>query len=320
MNVYIGGIQAPVLYAGSSGYPGLVQINVKVPPNVVPGCGVPVVGVVGAFTSNTVTIPVANGGGTCQDPIHGTDGSGLTSTGGLTNYTSATLAVVLNTPAKGSQSSVASAAFLRTQNQPNTFGYGYATEGGCLTLQQQVNLLGTLTYLNAGNVSVTGPAGTQPLTQMVQGQLLSYQANLPSGFFPASGGTFTFQGAGGPDIGPFTATVSDPSPLVWTNQSQITSVDRTQNLTVTWTGGIPGTWVQVAGGSTTVDVSGTFICFAPVSAGQFTIPSYVLQTSPVGNGGISLINQNSNQAQPIPKIDFPNVVVETESSISVPFK
>lgn len=320
LNVYIGGIQAPVLYAGSSGYPGLVQINVTVPPNVVAGCGVPVVGVVGAFTSNTVTIPVANGGGVCQDPIHGTDGSGLTSTGNLANYTSGTLAVALDTSAKGTQSSFASATFLRTQNAPNTYGYGYVTEGGCLTLQQQVSLTGTVSYLNAGNVSVTGPAGTQPLTQSAQSGILTYETNLPSGFFPASGGTFTFQGAGGPDIGPFTATVSEPSPLVWTNQSQITSVDRTQNLPVTWTGGIPGTWVQIGGGSTTVSASGTFLCFAPVSAGQFTIPSYVLQTSPAGNGGINLINQNSNQNQAIPKIDFPNVVVETESSISVPYK
>ena len=317
--IYIGGIQAQIQYAGSSGYPGLVQINVQVPPGVVPGCGVPVVGVIGTFVSNTVTIPVSANGPVCLDPIRGTDGNGLLTTGNLKNLTSATLGIAQITTQKGTQSVFASATFLREQNQPYTPGYGYVTEGGCLVLQQQLNLLGTLTYLNAGNVSITGPTGTQPLSQTVQGQLLTYTVNLPTSFFPSTGGTFTLQGAGGPDLGPFTVSVSDPSPLVWTNQSAITSVNRNQDVTVTWSGGIPGTWVQIAGGSTTINVSGTFLCFAPVSAGRFTIPSYVLLASPVGNGGINLINQNANQNQPITGIDYPNVFVETEASISVPF-
>ena len=317
--VYIGGLQAQILYAGSSGYPGLMQINVRVPPNVIPGCGVPIVGVVGTFVSNTVTIPVAQNGGVCQDTIRGTDGNGLLSTGAQSSYTSATLAVVLDTTQKGNQSVFASATFLRDQNQPNTYGYGYVTEGGCLVQQQQINLAGTISYLNAGTLSITGPTGTQPLPQVIQGQLLTYSSNFPTSFFPNTGATFTFQGTGGPDIGPFTVTVSDPNPLVWTNQTAITSVNRNQDLTVTWTGGIPGTWVQIGGGSTTITVSGTFLCFAPASAGKFTIPSYVLLASPVGNGGINLINQSNNQPFHANGLDISTAVAETESSISVPF-
>lgn len=317
--VYIGGIQAQVLYAGSSGYPGLAQIDVKIPANVIPGCAVPVVGVVGTFVSNTVTIPVGQSGGVCQDDIRGMDGNALNTVGAQVNYTSGTLAIVLDTTQKGTQSSFASAAFIRVQNQPKTYGYGYVTEGGCLVLQQQVNLTGTLSYLNAGTLSITGPAGTQPVTQVTSGQVLAYSVNLPGGFFPSSGGTFTFKGAGGPDVGPFSVTLSDPSPLVWTNQAAITSVNRNQDLTVTWTGGIPGTWVLVGGGSTTVSVSGTFLCYVPVNAGQFTIPSYVLLASPVGNGGINLLNQSNNQPFQATGLDITTAVVETESSISVPF-
>jgi len=321
LTIYIGGIQAQVLYAGSSGYPGLVQINVTVPPNVVPGCGVPIIGVVGTFVSNTVTIPVDASGAVCQDPIRGTDGNGLLTSGNGNsgNYTAATLAVVLDTTQKGNQSVFASGSFLRVQNQTNTYGYGYVTQGGCLTLQQQLSLTGTTTYLNAGNISLTGPTGTQQLMQVTQGQLIAYSLSPPASFFPSSGGTFTFQGTGGPDIGPFTVTVSDPSPLVWTNQAAITSVNRSQNVTVTWTGGIPGTWVQIGGGSTTISASGTFVCFAPVSAGTFTIPSYVLLASPVGNGGINLINQSNNQPFTASGLNISTAVAETESSISVPF-
>jgi uncharacterized protein (TIGR03437 family) len=321
LTIYIGGIQGQILYAGSSGYPGLVQINVKVPSNVVPGCAVPVIGVVGTFVSNTVTIPVSVNGAVCQDPIHGTDGNGILNSGNgnLKNYTSGTLAIVLDTTQKGNQSVFASATFIRDQNQPNTYGYAYVTEGGCLTLQQQVNLTGTISYLNAGTVSITGPTGTQPLPATMQSGILTYSANFPTSFFPSSGGTFTFQGTGGADIGAFNVTVSDPSPLVWTNQTAITAVNRSQNVTVTWTGGIPGTWVQIGGGSTTINASGTFLCFAPVSAGQFTIPSYVLLASPVGNGGISLINQSNNQPFHASGLDISTAVAETESSISVPF-
>jgi hypothetical protein len=155
--------------------------------------------------------------------------------------------------------------------------------------------------------------------QVTQGGLLTYSLSPPTSFFPSSGGTFTFQGTGGPDIGPFTVTVSDPSPLVWTNQTAITSVNRSQDVIVTWTGGIPGTWVQIGGGSTTINASGTFICLAPVSAGRFTIPSYVLMASPVGNGGISLINQSNNQPFTASGLDISTAVAETEASISVPF-
>ena len=317
--VYVGGIQAQVLYAGGSGYPGLAQIDVKIPANVIPGCGVPIVGVVGTFVSNTVTIPVGQSGGVCQDDIRGMDGNALNTVGAQINYTSGTLAVVLDTNQKGTQSVFASATFIRVQNQPNTYGYGYVTEGGCLVFQQQVNLTGTLSYLNAGTLSITGPTGMQPLPAVTQGGVLTYTSSFPTSFFPETGATFTFQGTGGPDIGPFSVTVSDPSPLVWTNQAAITSVNRNQDLTVTWTGGIPGTWVLVGGGSTTVSVSGTFVCYVPVSAGQFTVPSYVLLASPVGNGGINLVNSSNNQPFQATGLDYTTAVAETESSISVPF-
>jgi len=319
LKIYIGGIQAQVDYAGASQYPGLDQINVKVPPNVTPGCGVPIIGVVGTFVSNTVTIPVAASGGVCQDPIRGTDGNALITSGSPSTYTSATLAIVLDTTQKGSQSVNANATFLRDVNQPSTYGYAYVTEGGCLTLQQSIALSGTITDLDAGTLTITGPTGTQPLPKVTQGSLISYSSNLPTTFFPAAGGSWTFTGTGGPDIGPFSVTVSDPIPLVWTNQAAITAVNRSQDLTVTWTGGIPGTWVQIGGGSTTIGVSGTFLCFAPVSAGTFTIPSYVLLGSPVASGGISLINQSNNVPFHADKLDITTAVAETESSISVPF-
>jgi uncharacterized protein (TIGR03437 family) len=316
--IYIGGIQAQILYAGSAGYPGLNQINVVVPQNVQPGCGVPIVGVVGSIVSNTVTIPVASGGGVCVDVLHGIDGNTILSTGGQTSLTSATIAVAQTTTTKQT-SAFASATFLKQTNLTNNYGYGLVTPGGCLVLPSGGPPTGTSTYLNAGNISITGPTGTLAMTQSVANSLITYTLALPAGFFPASGGTFTFQGTGGPDVGPFTVAVSDNNPLVWTNQSAIAAVNRSQGVTVMWTGGIPGTYVQISGGSTAIAVSATFLCVAPVGDGQFTVPAYVLEAMPAASGGINLINQSAPQAFQATGVTQTYAVAETESSISVPY-
>lgn len=80
----------------------------------------------------------------------------------------------------------------------------------------------------AGNISITGPGGSMQIPEITSGSLITYELNLPTGFFPATGGTFTITATGSADVQPFSVTVSDPSPLVWTNQSSITAVDRTQ--------------------------------------------------------------------------------------------
>jgi len=65
--VYIGGVEATVVYAGSSGYPGLDQIDVTIPANVPLGCRVSVVAVVAGVDSNFALIPINPGGGVCSD-------------------------------------------------------------------------------------------------------------------------------------------------------------------------------------------------------------------------------------------------------------
>ncbi len=319
LTIYIGGIQAQIQYAGSSGYPGVVQINVYVPSNVTPGCGVPIVGAVGSVVSNTVTLPVASDGGVCMDPIHGVDGTGLLSGSTQTSLTSGTIAVAMDTTQKGVTSSFVSATFIKETNIPYLGGYGLVTAGGCLVLPSTAPQP-TISYLSAGNLSINGPGGTLAVPQTTSGSLLTYELNLPGGYFPASGGSFTISATGSVDVKPFSVTVSDPQPLVWTNQAAITSVDRTQPVTVNWTGGIPGTYVQIGGGSTIINASATFLCIAPVEAGTFTIPAYVLEASPVGNGGINLINQSAPVTFPGSGLSVTYAVAEAQSSISVPFK
>jgi hypothetical protein len=151
----------------------------------------------------------------------------------------------------------------------------------------------TLVGLDPGTITFTGPAGpavTLPL-QLLKGM---YGTILATGGIPSSGGTFTFTGSGGPDVGSFTSTVTLSNPILnWTNQSAAVTVDRTQGLLVTWTGGNPGSYVVIGGTSTIATnppLSAGFGCRVAAEKGQFTVPSYILQGLPAGSGGVNVQN------------------------------
>ena len=123
-----------------------------------------------------------------------------------------------------------------------------------------------------------------------------YEAMLPTGFLPASGGTFTFQGTGAATggVGPFSVQINFPNPvLTWTNQSAASTVTRSASLPVTWGGGASGTDVFISGGSSSGSTYGYFYCIAPVAAGQFTVPSYVLSALPAGMGSVTVENSTN---------------------------
>ncbi len=292
--IYIGGIQAQVLYAGASGYPGVNQINVTIPSNVQPGCGVSVVAVSGSIVSNTVTLPIAAGGGVCVDTVTGTNGTQITNLGGKTTYSAGTLAI-LQTVSSGQTLSSAAGIFQKEQGSESASGDGIVSVNSCIVNSNtSAGGVFTTTGLDAGNLSVTGPNGTTKLTAVptVAG---FYSAQLANGFIPATGGSYTFTGTGGANVGAFSTSVSYTNPLNWTNSAAITSVNRAGGVNVTWTGGATGSYVYISGGSSSASgtVSASFTCYAPASAGQFTVPSYVLLAMPAGPGSLSLENIGS---------------------------
>jgi len=162
----------------------------------------------------------------------------------------------------------------------------------------------TITYLNAGPaVNITGPIANKSMPLSTTSGILSYSAQLGGNtgtstlptFFPATGGTFTFDnGSGGPDVGAFKTSIS-LNPITWTN-STITTVNRSQGQSVTWTGGDSNTYVNITGesfvSSGTKFLIGSFTCTAAATAHQFTIPAAVLLALPasgsLSSGGISI--------------------------------
>jgi hypothetical protein len=100
-------------------------------------------------------------------------------------------------------------------------------------------------------------------------------------------GLYTVDHPAGQDVGAFSATLTLPAPIQWTNRDSFSVVRRSQDLTVTWTGGDSAKeYVVVSAISydTTRKVGAEITCVERASAGRFTIPSWLLSTLPASSG------------------------------------
>jgi hypothetical protein len=89
---------------------------------------------------------------------------------------------------------------------------------------------------------------------------------------------------GGADVLGLTASVTVPGPLTWTNRDQLTTVDRSQPLTVNWSGAVTGQPLEIfgVGSDLPTNSSALFVCVAPSGASSFTVPPQVLSALPPG--------------------------------------
>jgi uncharacterized protein (TIGR03437 family) len=293
VQIYIGGVLANILYQGASPYPGVNQIDVTIPQSVATGCWVPLAAVAGAVLSNIVTLPINVGGGACVDVFSGLNGNQISPTGGRTLRTGLVSLVQTNTPGKNGARTLTNSADAAFVKYTGLYTPARSlSPGGCIVTQNLTPVpIPGITGLDVGSVTLTGPSGLD-VTMASQGIKGTFYAMLAAGAIPQSGGTFTFKGTGGADVGAFTATINLANPLLnWTNPSVAATVDRSHDLTVNWSGGNPGTYVFILGGSTTTGLAyGGFTCLARADDGQFTVPSYVLSVLPAGVGGMQMQN------------------------------
>ena len=177
------------------------------------------------------------------------------------------------------------------------------------------------TYLDAGSpLSVKGPNGTATVPNNANGngygglvgggtvsELLTGGEIAPfflSSTYEISSGTYTVTVPGGSSVGGFTASIdvtSAAAQFQWTNEKTVgtSAIDRSQPLTITWTGGDPNGFVDItaigstataSGGPVTGVTPGTLVeCLVPASAGTFTIPTFVLSALPSTQASASII-------------------------------
>ena len=310
--VYVGGALADLTYRGRSGCcSGLDQIAFVVPAKV-EGCNVPVTVKIGATVSNYTSIAVNSTGTACNDltGLSAADQKRLSGTGNVSigSLTLTRSNISLPVPILGTLTNVSDigaglfekfnyAQYSVFQNPTN-----FSIPGAC-TVFSYTGTTATYidpqqpTVLDAGDLlTVTGPNGVKTL---VKGSAtgLQYSRTLGNVTTGLSGGTplyldkgsYTVAGTGGPGVGAFSAAITLPDPLVWTNQAATDTVTRASGQTVTWTGGDPSGSVLILGFSTVAGAQAgrEFLCVEKASAGTFTIPAAVLLALPATVGSPS---------------------------------
>ncbi len=306
VQIFVGGQEVVAQYKGrSSEFPAIDQIQFQVPPGVA-GCYVPIVVIVNGVASNFGTMAVNASGGTCTDDVtFQTSDLERTGQGQDTRFGGiAMLGVELTAP--GNQESggimLGSAKFgsvtapsmlqslgplgLTTNLLPASVGscVGFSGFGKGIEFDDRV----PLAQLDAGDtvqLSAPAPLGTVDLEKDGGAYLIETDAptvQLVPGLY-----SFT-NGSGTAEVGPLQGAhmMIEDSQFVWTNKDAITSVSRSDDLDITWTGGDDNNEVVlILGHSNRVDLGliGAFMCMERVSAGHVTIPAWLVSTLPVSS-------------------------------------
>ncbi len=305
VKVQVGNKTITPIYAGRSNlFPGLDNVVFTLPSDVQTGCFVPFQVTVAGKASNSATLAIApnSQASACADPNYNTDtltrldaGGGLVV--GLFNLLGLNTSASFGGQTFSFRSESISGAFSRfTADQVNEIPNvaSLAAGGACQVFRVTSGTAGVatptdVTNLDAGTITLNGPnVNNRPLTETKNTYSLAL-TTPPSTAQLIAAGTYTLTGAGGTDIGPFTASVNVNTPLTITG-SLPSTVNRGQNLAIAWTGG--GTdIVEIVGSSsallsgnpsnnTAVYDSGTFICTTTADKGSFTVPSSILQQLP----------------------------------------
>jgi len=309
VRVVVGGTEIAPLYAGRSNGPGLDQINFTLPAGVATGCTVSLQVRAGGRTSNLGSLAIANAGqSTCTHPSLTAAQLTKLDQGGTLTYGDFTLSGVglkMTIPGLGGID-------IRNETVSGSFGrygvdsiasasFSVTTTGECVVSRRRgglndLNVAASPAGLDAGSaLSLTLPGG-RVVAVPKTGAANSYSASLSGPLNPLApappavivAGTYGLAGPGGTDVRAFTASINAPGGFVWSNQDATAEVDRSRSLPIAWSGAQSGS-VSIVGlagqkvGGTDLDAIydvAVFACLAPASAGQYTVPSSVLQQLP----------------------------------------
>jgi uncharacterized protein (TIGR03437 family) len=345
VEVYVGTMKANISYRGRTGYAGVDQINFQIPPGQL-GCSVPVAIKIDNVVSNFTTLAVSNSG-PCSDPT-GIPASAMQTLAAKGSLNSGGFALLQTTLPAGIVPGTAGAvteetdsvAFLHQSLASINQGGAFPSLGGCSvqTLSSDHPYIpDTPPGLDAGpSITLSGPNGTRTLSKVATTQG-TYSGTLspPTGPIYITPGTYTFTGTGGADVGALTAMSTVGPRVTWMNKDSISTVNRSQDLTVMWSGGPAGGYALITGGSTQVSgttrYEGLFYCLAPLASGQFTIPSVVLLALPVTSvvkngtssqpmGGLAVGSLTTTFVPPPPGIDLASASYMESTQIAATYQ
>ena len=300
VEVFVGGASATILYAGRSGCCSAEdQIVFEVPASAPTGCWAPVYVRTGGNTlSNVVTMAITSDGSPCGNsagPLTGTFINGgslalfslLRATIHQDNLVHSPVDITTDYHTEvATQESGGAFVYSPFFSEPPAGTCTVMTEAGDYLLGDPLPWKHTaVAPLDFGQLTLTGPKGSRSLTPFTpssySGPLGSYSTahGLPGTLY-LDPGSYTLTGNGGA-AGNFTAQIAMPTPITWTNRDQNGTVNRSNPLTLTWSGAgsqsvaILGVNVDEPTNSTAL-----FYCIAPAGASSFTVPSAILSALP----------------------------------------
>ena len=362
IQVYAGVMPVTVVSAGRGLCCDGLDPNYPIPPGIaawdvirftipygVTGCAIPVVVQIGNLVSNLATVSIDPSGGACT-LIPSILPAALTQQlSGKPNVTFGNVSLERSTgislTAKGAVSTTkrdGGTASFNGENVPASMITaqtiypvnvcsinGYPGPNGTVVVNGNPVTIVPLKEVNldAGpTLTISGPSGKRTITGQTVGMLGVYYAGVTLGDSTPGNyldpGHYTITGPGGKDVAAFSASTDAPAtPFVWTNLPNVTTpLDRSKDLTIKWTGGIPGTQAIVTGASGTQ----AFLCAAAVSAGQITIPSYVLLSLPASGPPANVISLGlSNRSVTlftVSGLDIASINYGVNYSLNYPFQ
>jgi uncharacterized protein (TIGR03437 family) len=301
VQVLVGNQLVTPIYAGRSNSPAIDQIDFTIPAGIPPGCKTTIAVVAKGVTGNVTSIPIApDGQTTCGDTFNALTAANLqtaVSTGSL-NIAGVELDHVAG------HNDTLGAAFVSFPLNSLIRSFGGTTSpsiGNCIAYETYAPTLNVTdpiqpTPLHTGTeLTLTGPNGTKNVPAFSTGIYADILASAAP-FYLSPGKYTVTNGAGGSNVDAFTWDLTLPPSVVATIPA---SINRSQDLSLTWTGGSAFSFVTIFGYSavpvTLTDFSWVeFICSADASAGTFTIPSAILNLLPpngygaLGQLGVSL--------------------------------
>ena len=150
--------------------------------------------------------------------------------------------------------------------------------GSCTVIQGNLVALprgaGHAKARDAGaQLSVAGPLGTRLMQKIAAG---SYQVSFGQGFgdMQMPRGDYSITGTGGTGVAAFTARLSANTTLLWSNKVETLFVDRTQPLTIRWTGDVGYVLLTGYGGGKAL------ACVEQASKGSLTVPAHIVGAMP----------------------------------------
>jgi uncharacterized protein (TIGR03437 family) len=313
LTVWVGGVQAPVVYQGRSGCCiGLDQIVFTVPNNVPAGCAVPLVVLIGTNVSNSTVIPVANASRTCTPADPTVAAANIQQWASLPSPTLG----IAQADTSETHGERARFTFVRASIPPavQPFLVSYLdppppgtctvspyhdifTAGTNFPIDMFLSKLITVPIDAGSHFTFTGPKGaTAAVTS--SGDWVVFNDPTQELIGSKYAGSYIFAGGPGNDVGAFTTQLTVPTAPTFTSPppggDSGVAVVRRMGMNVAWnpggaTGPIPlilSTAIGTPADPTNL-VYTAVNCTVLASAGAFTIPAYALLALPsVGGGGL----------------------------------